>query len=51
LNVTLAVAAEKPLIPFAVFARFDGFELAIMAGHFELAFPDGLAQNADAIRA
>jgi hypothetical protein len=51
LKVTLAVATEKTLVAFAVFPSFDGFELAVMTGHFELAFPGGLAQNADAIRA
>jgi hypothetical protein len=35
LKVTLTVSAEKTLSAFAVFARFDGFELAVMAGHRE----------------
>jgi hypothetical protein len=35
LKVTLAVATEKTLSAFAVFARFDGFELAVMASHYE----------------
>jgi hypothetical protein len=35
LKVTLAITTEKTLIAFAVFPGFDGFELAVVTGHYE----------------
>jgi len=48
LKTTLTFIASEALISPAIFSGFDSFDLAVMTGHFELAFPDGLAQNADA---
>jgi len=48
LETTLTFIASEALIAPAIFSGFDSFDLAVMTGHFELAFPDGLAQNADA---
>src|SRR5438046_1414118 len=39
LKSALALIAAKSLIAFAILPGFDGFDFAVMAGHFEPCFP------------